>query len=91
MAPGAIFTVAVPEGTPFLKVFVSAGSVLGSLFVREGAVPTSTEFDCRAYGVGSDRTCVIRNPAPGTWYLQLTGRVVNASLTALIPKVPEQE
>ena len=67
------FTVVVPNGTQALKVTLNAESYLANdfnLFVRAGAPPTASVFDCKSdLTATSLEGCTISNPAPGTWYL----------------------
>lgn len=55
-----------------LRVALNASEEIGSdvdLYVRFGAPPTTTEFDCRAFGPNHWGFCRFTNPAPGTWHV----------------------
>jgi hypothetical protein len=51
----------------------NAGGSTGDadLYVRFGAVPTSTLFDCRPNLAGSSERCTLTNPTAGTYYIML--------------------
>ncbi|MFP2960996.1 trypsin-like serine protease [Myxococcus sp. 1LA] len=89
-SPGPVFRVDVPEGAPALRV-VAGPMPFGPLLVRAGQEPTTAEYDCTGTTVGSNKVCLIHNPAPGAWYIRPTGRLVNVSLTAVIPPALEVE
>ncbi|HVH05727.1 MAG TPA: PPC domain-containing protein, partial [Myxococcota bacterium] len=55
-----------------LRVALNATEERGAdvdLYVRFGAAPTTTEWDCRAYGSNQWGYCEFPSPAAGTWYV----------------------
>jgi vibriolysin len=67
------YTIEVPAGKSTLVVASSGGSGDADLYVKFGAVPTSTSYDCRPYKSGNTETCTLNAPKAGTWHVQLSG------------------
>jgi hypothetical protein len=70
--PQQVHSFDVPADRPELRVALNATEVPGAdvdLYVRFGAAPTTTEYDCRAYGANQWGHCAFANPAAGTWYV----------------------
>lgn len=66
----------VGPGVSELRVALNASEEIGSdvdLYVRYGAAPTTTEFDCRAFGPNHWGFCRFPEPAQGTWHV-MAGR-----------------
>lgn len=64
--------VTVPAGTTSLRVAMNAiddGGADFDLYVRFGAPPTTTTYDCRRNGSGQFAACEFASPAAGTWYV----------------------
>jgi hypothetical protein len=70
--PQATHTVEVGPGLAELRVALNASEEIGAdvdLYVRFGTPPTTTEFDCRAYGSNQWGFCRFPEPAEGTWHI----------------------
>jgi hypothetical protein len=65
------YSVEVPAGTSSLTVTMSGGSGDADLYVRAGAMPTTSSYNCRPYLNGNNETCTISNPSAGTWYISI--------------------
>lgn len=65
------YTVTVPAGMSSLNVTMSGGSGDADLYVRRGAQPTTSSYDCRPYKNGNNETCNFTNPQAATWYISL--------------------
>ena len=65
------YTLSVPAGQSSLKFEMSGGTGDGDMFVKFGAVPTSSAYDCRPFATGNTETCSFTNPAAGTWYVKI--------------------
>ena len=67
------FRFEVPPGTNRLDVLANLSSAVddADLYVRYGAPPTPTEYDCSGRVVDNNETCRIDSPAVGTWYVGL--------------------
>lgn len=61
----------VPAGQSVFDVTISGGSGDADLYVRYGAAPTTSSYDCRPYRNGNNEECSFNNPAAGTWYLYI--------------------
>jgi hypothetical protein len=62
--------VVVPGGASALRVGMNAvddGSDF-DLYVKFGAPPTTSDYDCRQYGVGQFGFCEFASPLAGTWH-----------------------
>ena len=65
------YTLDVPAGMSLLDVDMSGGTGDADLYVRYGAQPNSSSFDCRPYKYGNVESCSFNNPAAGTWYISI--------------------
>lgn len=72
------YKIQVPAGKPSLTVVLdgAACGLLGcnpdlDLYVRRGAKPTDSSYDCRPYEGDSDETCTLANPAADWWYVRV--------------------
>lgn len=65
------WTIQVPAGTTSLTVAMSGGTGDADLYVRAGAQPTLTSYDCRPYSAGNTETCTFSNPQAGTWHVMI--------------------
>jgi len=66
-------TLEVPAGQSQLEVKISGGSGDADLYVRFGANPTTSTYDCRPFRNGNNETCTFNNPQAGTWFIRLRG------------------
>ncbi len=67
------FTLSVPAGSGNLKFVMSGGSGDADLYVKFGAAPTTSSYDCRPYLDGNNETCTISNVQAGTYYVLVYG------------------
>lgn len=65
------YYVDVPEGATSLSVQISGGTGNANVYLRQGAKPTTSEYDRRTYRWRSDETCVMTWPKAGQWYIGL--------------------
>lgn len=63
------YTWDVPAGVSTLTVQISGGSGDADLYMRLGAQPTTSSWDCRPYRSGNAEICTIDNPSSGTWHI----------------------
>ena len=68
---GDDYTVAIPSGASNLKVTISGGSGDADLYVRFGAAPTTSSYDCRPYKSGNSETCTFASPSTGTYHVKV--------------------
>ncbi|WP_417446090.1 S8 family peptidase [Kangiella sp.] len=78
------FYVDIPAGMSSLDVQMSGGSGDGDLYVRRGAQPTTSSYDCRPYRWGNNETCSFSNPAQDRWYISIRGYSSYSSVTLQI-------
>lgn len=65
------YTVTVPTGSN-LTIAISGGSGDADLYVKKGAAPTTTSYDCRPYKTGNNESCSF-SAASGTYYIKVRG------------------
>ncbi|WP_449447867.1 PilC/PilY family type IV pilus protein [Thermomonas brevis] len=81
------YTVSVPAGVTVFTVSISGGSGDADLYVRKGADPTGSAYDCRPYLNGNNETCTFNSPGSGTYnigvnaYSNFSGLTISATLT----------
>ncbi|TBR37250.1 MULTISPECIES: pre-peptidase C-terminal domain-containing protein [Dyella] len=67
------YTVTVPAGVSSLTIATSGGTGDEDLYVRFGAAPTTSTYDCRPYKTGNNESCTVTSPSAGTYYIMLNG------------------
>jgi serine protease len=67
----AHYYIDVPAGMSILDVQISGGAGDADLYVRRGAQPTTSAYDCRPYKNGNNENCSISNPAADRYYISL--------------------
>lgn len=75
------YSVTVPAGMKTLTIATSGGSGDADLYVRRGAQPTTTTYDCRPYKTGNAETCSFTNPQAAIWYISIYGYSAVSGLT----------
>ncbi len=75
------YTVTVPAGKTNLTVSISGGTGDADLYVRRGANPTTTTYDCRPYKTGNAETCTFTNPVAATYNIGIRGYSAVSGLT----------
>jgi hypothetical protein len=86
------YKITVPAGATLLTVTTSGGSGDLDIGVRLGQRPTFEEADCYSTGDTNAESCVIEDPAAGTWYIGLYGfeEYAGATLTATVSSATGQ-
>jgi Zn-dependent metalloprotease len=79
------YTLQVPAGQSSLKFTLGGGTGDADMYVKFGAAPDTSTYDCRPYKGGNAEECTFTNPAAGTWYVMLNAYASysGASLTGL--------
>ncbi|MFT5635117.1 MAG: serine protease [Cognaticolwellia sp.] len=67
------YTIDIPAGMATLDFNMSAGSGDADLYIRRGAKPTSSTYDCRPYKSGNTESCAFTNPIADTWHIGIYG------------------
>jgi Zn-dependent metalloprotease len=68
-----LYTLDVPAGASGLKFVTSGGSGDADLYVKFGAAPTTSSYDCRSYGSTNAETCNIATAQAGKYYVLIHG------------------
>ncbi|MCW8108029.1 S8 family serine peptidase [Alteromonas ponticola] len=63
------YTWDIPAGVTTMTVSISGGTGDADLYMRLGAQPTTSSWDCRPYKNGNNETCTFTNPSSGTWHI----------------------
>ncbi len=56
-----------------LTVNINGGSGDADLYVRYGAKPTLSNWDCRPYNYGNSEVCTVQNTQNGRYHVMLNG------------------
>ena len=64
------YTMVVPAGATGLSFAISGGTGDADIYVRFGAAPTTSNYDCRPYATGNNETCNETAQA-GTYYIMV--------------------
>lgn len=67
------YTIDIPAGMSTLDFNMSGGSGDADMYIRRGAQPTSSTYDCRPYKSGNNETCSFTNPTADTWHIGVYG------------------
>ncbi len=67
------YTLTVPSGKTNLTISISGGTGDADLYVRRGANPTTSTYDCRPYKTGNSETCSFTNPVAATYHIGIRG------------------
>ena len=67
------YQIEVPGGATNLQIQISGGTGDCDVYVRYGALPTTSEWDYRPYTAGNEETVTVSSPAAGSWYIMLRG------------------
>jgi Zn-dependent metalloprotease len=65
------YKLTVPSGQSSLKFDTSGGTGDLDMYVKFGAAPTTSTYDCRPYATGNTESCSYTNPAAGDYYVML--------------------
>ncbi|XHF14920.1 M4 family metallopeptidase [Archangium gephyra] len=65
------YSLDVPAGQANLVFDMSGGTGDADMYVKFGAIPTASTYDCRPYTGGNAESCPFTNPAAGTWYVMI--------------------
>jgi Zn-dependent metalloprotease len=63
------YKIAVPSGQTSLVVTTTGGTGDADLYVKRGAMPTTSSYDGRGYTNGNAETVTINNPVAGDFYI----------------------
>lgn len=63
----------VPSGQAKVVFTISGGTGDADLYVKRGAKPTTSSYDCRPYLSGNSESCTTTSPAAGDYYVMIRG------------------
>jgi len=63
------FTVEAPANATSIKAVLSGGTGDADVYIRKGAQPTTTSYDCRSWNTGNGESCEKSNTAQSTWHI----------------------
>lgn len=67
------YTMDVPAGASNLQFQISGGTGDADIYVRFGAAPTTTTYDCRPFINGNVENCSFTTTQAGTYYVMVRG------------------
>ncbi len=71
----------VPNGASNLLFALYGGTGDSDIYVKYGAEPTSTSYDCRPFTSSNNETCFFPAPQGGVWYVQVKGYRASAGMS----------
>ncbi|MGE5296693.1 MAG: PPC domain-containing protein, partial [Solirubrobacterales bacterium] len=77
------FSVEVPAGQTKLEISMSGGTGDADLYVKKGALPTTSSYDYRPYLIGNNESVTVNNPEATTWYIMIRGYNAFSGITLL--------
>ncbi len=82
------YTLTVPAGMGSLNVTMSGGTGDGDLYVRRGAQPTTSSYDCRPYKTGNNESCAFTNPQAATYHISIRAYSTFSGVTVVAEYKP---
>lgn len=67
------YTIDIPAGMKTLDVTMSGGTGDADMYIKRGAQPTTSSYDCRPYETGNNEACNFNNPVADTWHISIFG------------------
>lgn len=67
------YQLVVPNGATNLLFAMYGGTGDADMYIKYGAPPTNTSYDCRPYAFGNTENCFFPAPRAGVWYVTLKG------------------
>ncbi len=77
------YKIDVPADQTNLQISISGGTGDCDLYVKRGAMPTTTDYDYRPFLSGNDESVSVENPTAGTWYIMLRAYSTYSGVTLL--------
>jgi serine protease len=76
-----IYTLVVPAGKTKVTFTITGSTGDGDMYVRIGAAPTLSTYNCRPYLTGDNETCTFNAPAAGTYYVGVQAYATYSGVT----------
>lgn len=64
-----LYSLAVPPGKTSVAFTTTGGTGDADVYAKLGSIPTTSDSDCASEGATTAESCVIPNPAAGTYYV----------------------
>ncbi|MDC0710782.1 PPC domain-containing protein [Stigmatella sp. ncwal1] len=68
-----LYALEVPPGASNLRFVTSGGSGNGDMYVKRGAPPSDTSYDCKSTEATTSESCALATAQAGTWYVRMHG------------------
>jgi hypothetical protein len=78
------FSIEVPNNVQTVVIKMSGGTGDADLYVRQGQVPTTSDYDYRPYLAGSNEQVTITKGTAGTWYILIRGYQAFSGVSLLV-------
>lgn len=75
------YDIAVPASAQNLVITTTGGTGAADLYVRYGAQPTTSTYNCRPFINGNEESCSFSSPSTGVYYIVITAYRSFAGLT----------
>ena len=75
------WTMVVPAGATSLTFTMSGGTGDADMYVKFGAAPTLTTYDCRPYVSGNSESCPVTTAQAGTYYVMVNTYAAYSGVT----------
>jgi serine protease len=75
------FKLTVPAGQTRLVFQISGSTPDADLYVRRGARPTTSTFDCRPFTSTSNETCTVTSPVAADYFVMIRGFTAYSGVT----------
>jgi serine protease len=89
------YQLVVPNGSSHLLFALYGGTGDADIYVKYGAPPTTSSYDCRPFRFGNEETCFFAAPRAGTWYVTIRGFSASSGFslynTFIDPNYPYKE
>lgn len=66
------YDITVPSSAQNLTITITGGTGAADLYVRYGAQPTTSSYDCRPFINGNEESCSFSSPSTGVYYIVIT-------------------
>ncbi|MCP3064896.1 PPC domain-containing protein [Myxococcus sp. K38C18041901] len=85
------YTLEVPAGQSALNVTLAGGTGDADLYVKHGAIPTTTSYGCRSWGSTNTESCTMTPPTAGTYYVMVRASAAFSGVALLAQTVSGAE
>lgn len=75
------YTLDIPAGMKTLNFNLSGGTGDADLYIRRGANPTTSTYDCGSWESGNTESCSFTNPTADTWNIGIYGYTAASGMT----------